>query len=306
MGGKIHQRSSPGLWRLVRRQHGVVARAQLLARGYTRHAIEHRVAKGRLHRVHESVYAVGRPELTRYGVWMAAVLACGEGAVLSHLDAGALWEIRPKTGGPIHVSVSLGTARRRPGIVIHRRKTLADNDVTTHHGIPVTAPIATLIDIAPTLTINEREAAINEADKRNLVNPPTLRAALDDAVPRSGVAILKTTLDRTTLVFTDTELERAFLPLARKAGLPKPETQRYLNGHRVDFYWPGLRPVVETDSLRYHRTPSQQANDRRRDHDHMTAGLTPLRFTHAQVKWEPAHVVETLTAVADRLKSRAP
>src|SRR3954454_7762049 len=113
------------VWALVRRQHGVVARRQLLEAGLSAEAIRHRLAKGRLHPVFRGGYAVGRPDLTREGHWMAAVLLCGEGAVLSHLDAAALWEIVRHRGGPIHISVP---ARRRgwhSGIVVHRRQTLA-------------------------------------------------------------------------------------------------------------------------------------------------------------------------------------
>jgi very-short-patch-repair endonuclease len=119
------------------------------------------------------------------------------------------------------------------------------------------------------------------------------------------VRILRTTLDRRTFTFTDTWLERRFLPIARAAGLPRPQTQVYVNGFKVDFYWPELGLVVETDGLRYHRTPAQQARDRVRDQAHAAAGLTPLRFTRAQINYEPAHVEVTLAAVARRLRSRA-
>jgi very-short-patch-repair endonuclease len=105
---------------------------------------------------------------------------------------------------------------------------------------------------------------------------------------------------------TDTELERRFVPLARKAGLPKPLTQQRLNGYRVDFYWPDLGLVVETDGLRYHRTPSKQTTDRRRDQAHTVAGLTPLRFTHAQVRYEPRHVKNMLAKVAANLRRGRP
>ena len=179
-----------------------------------------------------------------------------------------------------------------------------DLEVTERHGIPVTTPIDTLIDIAPQLSPDELEAAINEADKRDLVNPEELRAALDALAPRPGVGILRETLDRRTFTLTDSALERLFLPIARRVGLSKPETGQWLNGHKVDFYWPDLGLVVETDGLRYHRTPAQQAVDRRRDQAHAAAGLTPLRFTRAQVRYEPAHVQQTLTAVAKRLLSR--
>jgi very-short-patch-repair endonuclease len=102
---------------------------------------------------------------------------------------------------------------------------------------------------------------------------------------------------------TDTELERRFLPIARRAGLSRPETQAHVNGFRVDFYWPELGLVVETDGLRYHRTPAQQAIDRIRDQAHAAAGLTPLRFTRAQVRYEPSHVEATVAAVARRLRA---
>jgi very-short-patch-repair endonuclease len=115
---------------------------------------------------------------------------------------------------------------------------------------------------------------------------------------------LRETLDRRTYVMTDTELERRFLPIARRVGLPLPLTQVYVNGYRVDFYWPDLRLVIETDGLTYHRTPAQQAADRVRDQAHMAAGLTPLRFTRAQVRYEPGHVEAILRAVALRLLPR--
>jgi very-short-patch-repair endonuclease len=301
MGGQILQSSASELWALAKRQHGVVARRQLLELGFNRRAIEHRLAKGRLHPVWRGVYAVGRPELTGEGRWMAAVLACGTGAVLSHASAAVLWEIRPKSRGPIHVSL-VASRSENAGIVAHRRRTLTDEDITQRLRIPVTTPIATLIDIAPSLGRDELEAAINEADKRNLVDPETLRSALDGLVHRPGAAALRSTLDRRTFTLTESELERHFLPIVRKAGLPRPETQRWLNGYKVDFYWPDLRLVVETDGLTYHRTPAQQARDRLRDQAHTAAGLTPLRFTRAQVKFEPDHVRTTLAAVAGRLR----
>jgi very-short-patch-repair endonuclease len=232
---------------------------------------------------------------------MAAVLSCGRDAALSHDDSAALWGIRPFRGGTINVSVPTGTRARRPGIVVHRRKKV---DVTERHGIPVTAPIDTLIDLASQLDRDELEAAINEADKRDLVNPEELRTALDSLAPRPGVGILRETLDRRTFTMTDSSLERLFLPIARRVGLSKPETGQWVNGYKVDFYWPDLGLVVETDGLRYHRTPAQQAADRRRDQAHAAAGLTSLRFTRAQVKYEPAHVQETLATVSNRLLSR--
>jgi very-short-patch-repair endonuclease len=278
-------------WAIARRQHGVITREQLLALGFSTDAIRHRLADGRLHPTWRGVYAVGRPELTREGVWMAAALTC-KGA-LSGSAAAALWQIRPDNGR-IEVTVPKGRRSERPGIVVHRRQA----ETTTRHGIPVTSLLQTFVDISTTLTDDHLEAAINEADKRDLIAPDKLRAALDG---RRGAAKLRRLLDRRTFVLTDSALERHFRPIARRAGLPQPQTRTRVNGFKVDFYWPDLGLVVETDGLRYHRTAAQQTTDRVRDQAHTAAGLTPLRFTHAQVAYEPDHVRATLAAVAARL-----
>ena len=303
MGYQIDQ----SVWALARTQHGVVARSQLLGLGFGPQSIKHRVATGRLHPLWRGVYAIGRPQLSVYGRWTAAILCCGPGAALSHESAAALWEIRPTRRREIEVSMPIGVRRRRPGIVVHRRARLDERDVTQRHGIPVTTPVCTLVDLAARLDTNHLEAAINEADKRDLTNPEALRAALDDVVTaRPGIAALRRTLDRRTFSLTDSELERRFLPLCRAARLPKPKTGRRINGFKVDFHWPQLRLVVETDGLRYHRTPAQQARDRVRDQAHAVAGLTTLRFTHAQIAHDPSHVQATLAAVAGRLRAVSP
>lgn len=298
-----HQRrQSPArVWRLAESQHGVVTRAQLLELGLSPDAIKHRITNTRLHPVGRGVYAVGRPRLRRLGRWIAAVLSCGSDAVLSHRSAGALWEIAVEHPSRIEVSVPARVRRARPGIVVHRRTVLAADATTRHHGRPVTTPIFTLIDLAASLGSGSLERAINEADKRGLTDPESLRAALGAQPGRPGIARLREALDRRTFVLTDSELERRFLPLAQQAELPLPETQVYVCGFKVDFYWRSQKLVVETDGLRYHRTPSQQARDGRRDQVLAAAGFTCLRFTHAQIEFEPEHVVATLSAVARRL-----
>jgi very-short-patch-repair endonuclease len=228
---------------------------------------------------------------------MAAVLTCGPEALLSHVSAGVLWGILRARPGSITLSVLPGRQpRRRQGIRVHRRS--GGLETTRRNGIPVTTPTATLIDLAAHLKPRQLEAAVNEADKLDLVDPETLRASLDDAVRRPGTAALRRSLDRDTYTRTDSDLERRFLKLAREAGLPRPETQTAVNGFRVDFYWREMGLVVETDGLRYHRTPGQQAEDRRRDQVLTAAGLTVLRFTHGQVVYESEAVRETLGAVA--------
>jgi very-short-patch-repair endonuclease len=141
------------------------------------------------------------------------------------------------------------------------------------------------------------------ADKLGLTTPDRLLSLLEEHPRRHGVAILRETLARHTFRLTDSEPERLFIPLAVDAGLPVPRTREVVNGYRVDFWWPKLGLVVETDGLTYHRTPAQQAADRRRDQAHTAAGLTQLRFTHWQIRFHPQHVVETLARVARRLAS---
>lgn len=303
MAREMLQSFPAGPWELAARQHGVVSRAQLLAFGLTPEAIAHRLATGRLHRTWRGVYAVGRPRLTQRGRWMAAVLACGPGAVLSHGSAAALRRIGNERPDAIEVSVPAAAFRRRRGIVVHRRS-LADEDITVHDQIPVTSPICTLIDIAARLSRGRLEAAINEADKRGLTNPDELRSAIEARKGQPGVAKIRATLDRRTFTLTDSELERRFLRIVREAGLPSPQTQCEVSGFRADFYWPDIGLVVETDGLRYHRTPAEQARDRLRDQVHAAAGLTSLRFTDAQVRYEAGYLGATLARVIGRLMDK--
>jgi very-short-patch-repair endonuclease len=273
------------VWELAGAQHGVVSRSQLLALDFSTDAIGHRLAKGRLHRIHRGVHAVGRPELTQEGVWMAAVLLGGPDAYLSHVPAAAHWGICRPPGGPVDISLIADVFRHPPGIRVHRRPTRPPGDVTTHHNIPATCPICTLIDLATVLTPNRLEATVNEADALDLVDPETLRAALEERNGQRGVRVLRELLDRHTFRLTESELERRFLRIVRAAGRPLPETQAKLAG-RTDFHWPDLGLVVETDGLRYHRTPSRQAGDNRRMQAHAAAGRTAVRFSHYEIRYE--------------------
>jgi very-short-patch-repair endonuclease len=291
------------VWTVVRKQHGVISHAQLIAFDFGPKAIRHRLQTGRLHSLQfRGVYAVGRRELTREGVWMAAVLACGEGAALSHESAAQLLGIRRYERGDIEVSIPAARSVRLEGIRAHRRNPMPAT--TTLRSIPVTQPLFTLVDLATSLHERRLEAAINEADTLGLLDPETARAKLD-AIPRwPGIAKFRRILDSHTR--TDSDLERRFLRLVKRAGLPMPVTQARVNGHRVDFYWPHLRLVVETDGLTYHRTPTQQIRDRERDQAHTKAGLTQLRFANVQVRAEPESVAATLKAVAERLRNTPP
>lgn len=234
---------------------------------------------------------------------MAGVLSCGDGAVLSHGSAAALMKIGSERRGLIEISIPDSSHRSRSGLIVHRRLSLRAADTGTYERIPVTSPIQTLIDIAPRLDRMGLERAISEADKYDLVHPPGLRRALALRSGEPGVRILRNVLDHRTFRLTRKQLEQRFLPLARRAGLHVPLTKQIVNGFEVDFWWPDLGLVVETDGLRYHRTPAEQARDRLRDQAHTAAGLTNLRFTHEQVRYESEHVLRILTATA-RLISR--
>ncbi|MGH2938560.1 MAG: DUF559 domain-containing protein [Solirubrobacterales bacterium] len=231
---------------------------------------------------------------------MTAVLACGGPgmAALSHSSAAALFKIGVERASGIEVSRCSPDPVRIPGIKVHRRPALRDGWYGFYEGIPITSPAQTLIDLATRHDTPRMERAMNEADKLGLVKTDDLRKALDAHQGEPGVARLRAIIDRATFRYTRTELERAFLPLVRGAGLPVPRTSVYVTGYEVDFHFPDLRLVIETDGLTYHRTPAEQKTDRERDQAHTAAGLTQLRFTHGQIKYEPDHVSRILRSTA--------
>jgi very-short-patch-repair endonuclease len=282
----------------------MVARRQLLALGFNRREIEHRVARGRLHPVMRGVYAVGWPQPTEKRRWMAAVLACGEGAALSHRSAAALWGIGRELRGRIDVSVRRRCELRRPGLKVRGRPTLSPADIVIEDHIPVTVVARTLVDLASEIDGIAVERAVNEADKRDLIDPEGLRAALDGYEGEPGAPLLRKLLDKRTFRLSDSDLEIFFRPIAANAGLPSPLSKQIVNGWEVDFFWPDLGLVIETDGLRYHRTASTQTRDARRDRAHALAGMTPLRFTHYEVRYEPSRVRNELHRAATLLRQR--
>jgi hypothetical protein len=290
------------LWALVERQHGVVAHRQLCSLGLHPQAIKRRVASGRLHRLWPGVYAVGRPRITDRGRWMAATLACGPHAALAAESAATLARMGGREGARVEVIVPPGAPRRLAGI--HAREAaLTSAHVGTIDGIPVTGPARTLLDLTRSRSRYDIETAINEADKHDLIDPEALRSTLEDFAGLPGVAALRRALDRHTFVLTEAGVERHFLPVARRVGLPLPLTQQWVNGYRVDFFWPELGLVVETDGLRYHRTPAQQSRDLVRTQTHLASGLWPLRFTHGQVAFEKGYLEECLHDTLGRIRT---
>ncbi len=225
---------------------------------------------------------------------MAAVLACGDGAHLSHRSAAALWRIGSEQPARIDLTVRGRRETRRPGLRVHARSSLTARDFTRRRNIPAATPLRTLIDLATVLDDNPLERAVNQADVHDLLDPESLREALVPRTGEPGVKRLASLLDRHTFRVSDSDLEIYFRPLAAEAGLPVPETKAWVLGFEVDFSFPSLCLVVETDGLRYHRTPSEQARAVKRDQTHVAAGLRVLRFTHWQIAYEPGYVVGVL------------
>jgi Protein of unknown function (DUF559)/Transcriptional regulator, AbiEi antitoxin len=277
---------------LAGRQHGVVSTRQLAALGLPQ--------RGRLHRVNRGVYAVGHPVLTVNGRRMAAVLAAGPGAVLSHASAAALWEIRPSAAARIDVSVrSNGGRGKRPGLRIHRTPTLRDDEITQHHGIRVTTPARTLLDLASSVPRRALERALDEAEIRDLYDRRALEAISAAHAGERGTAALKQALaDDGEPTLTDSELEELMLALCDEHDIARPRPPAWVAGLRVDFLFAAQRLVVETDGYRYHRTRRAFERDRERDAILARAGYRTLRFTHRQLTREPALVAETIRSSA--------
>jgi very-short-patch-repair endonuclease len=263
--------------RLAAVRHGVVRRATLTAAGLTRGEIDSRIARGALQPVHRGVYAVGHRSLSAEGRWLAAVLACGPGSVLSHTSAAALWEIAEERGGP-HVTAP---HRLRPRAVVAHEGRLTAADVTIRAGIPVTSPARTLADLAHSLDDEALERVVREAQFRGLFSV----RAIQDALTRRPSVVLRDLLD--DLNPTQSKLEDAFLRLCRRHRIPKPRAQIRDGRRRPDFVWPESRLVVEVDSWQAHSTPHAFQADRTRSNAVQLAGWTILRFTYRDVTRRP-------------------
>lgn len=292
---------------MAERQHGVVALRQLEALGLSASGVRSRVASGRLHRVHRGVYAIGRPGLTINGRRMAAVLAYGPGAVLSHRSAAGLWGLRPDNRPNVEISVPRRSVRRRAGVDVHGCLTLGEHDVATEQGIPVTTVARTLVDLGDVTSRRVVEQAVEQAEVLHLFDLKATEEALGRAGPRRGAGQLSSVLTalNDTPTLTASDLEEAFLGLARAAGLPDPEVNAPITlpdgtPAKIDFLWRHHGLAVETDGGPFHRTRQSRERDARRDQLLRLAGFDPVRFTDRQVAREPEWVTRTLLALACR------
>lgn len=286
---------------LAAAQHGVVARAQLERLGLSSAAIGRRVDACRLHRVHRGIYAVGHPLLTAEGRLMAAVLACGDGAVLSHRSAASLLALRPSATARVDVTVpSRGGRKPRAGIAVHRPKSLPAEHLTRHHGIAVTTPARTLVDLAAVVDQASLRRAVDRAETLRLFDLRAVQAVLDLDPRRAGSRALVEILGLgTSAALTRSELEDRFLELCAAERIERPIVNARVGPYEVDFLWPRHRLVVETDGHRHHGTRDAFERDRARDARLVVAGYRVLRFTFRQVTREPAFVASVLRSVIE-------
>jgi very-short-patch-repair endonuclease len=267
------------LARVAGRQHGVVAARQLTQLGLSRDQISDRAAAGRLHRIHRGVYAAGHTALSDRGRWVAAVLAAGDAAVLSHRSAAELLALLPARPGAVHVTTPTRAGRAtRSGLVIHR--TILPLPSIRHHGVPVTTAARTLADLGRVVTAAERRQALRTAQRLGY---------------RTGSA---------TPLPTRSELEDLTLALFRRHRIPPPLVNQPLGSYVVDFLWPTERLIVETDGFEFHSGRAAFEADRERQNALVALGYEVLRFTYAQVTGSPRSVATTVRrALARRAKS---
>ena len=285
---------------LAERQHNLVSLAQLQFLGLSPSGVRQRVATGRLTRIHRGVYAVGHGRLTLRGHWMAAVLAYGQDAALSHRSGGALHGVRPDNRPKSDVTVPGRSARSRPRIDVHASTTLTAADVTTIDGIPCTSLARTLLDLAEVVDRRGVERAINQAEVLRIFDLRAVEEVLSRATGRRGAGVLKSVLaEYGGPTLTDRELEERFLALCRAARLPQPEVNEWITlddgiAYKIDFLWRRERLAVETDGWGSHGTRQAFENDRRRDRLLSLAGWTVVRFTWRDVEREPDEMTTTL------------
>jgi hypothetical protein len=281
-------------------QWGVVSRAQLVALGLGRGAIEARLRNGRLRRLHRGVYAIGGAHLPPRGRWLAAVLACGPGAFLSHRSAAAHWGLLQSRAARVEVTAP-ATRRGATGIRLHRARSLDAGDTTTHQGIPTTTVARTLLDLAATLHRNHLERALAQAERLRLYD----HRAIADVLARSNGHRGRAILMRATVSdpsWTQNDFEARFLELVREAGLPEPLVNEAHTGPdhvpiTPDFHWPAGNLIVETDGWETHGTRAAFEADRRKDAALTAAGYRVMRFTWREVRDRPGTVVRRLRAV---------
>lgn len=285
---------------LARAQHGVMARGQLLEKGWSRGEVAWRLRVGRLHRAHSGVYSVAPPELlSRHGRWMAAVLASRSGALLSHWSAAALWGIRPN--GRSRIDVTVPHRSRSSGAICRHLSVVPRDERTAEFGIPVTSVPRTTLDLAALADLDTVVAMIREAEFLNLWDRLSLPHMLERYPSKRGSRNLRLSLERIAEEPSGrkrSKLEERFTPFLRAHRLPMPRFNDpiFLGAKRyvVDCHWPGPREIVELDGWEGHGTRSAFRDDRARDRALRVAGYSITRLTWSQLDDEPEVIAADL------------
>ena len=283
---------------LAARQHGVVARAQLRERGVSARQVQYRLETGRLRRLHAGVYAVGPvPGLLQQE--MAAALASGRGAVVSHWSAAGCWEIAPRRPGrPVVVSTLRDVRTSDAGIRVFRTTRLRDDETTLRDGLPLTSPARTLFDLAGWAYSGDVERAFSRAVP-TLVTLAEIEVLLERYPRRRGRRRLRALLQLSSGL-TRSDAEREFLRLVRSGGLPRPATNVVVSGYEVDCLWPEARLVVEVDGRAYHSDARSFEADRKRDAVLLAAGYRVMRVTWRQISEQPRPLLVQLARTLAR------
>jgi very-short-patch-repair endonuclease len=277
------------LARLARRQHGVVARYQLLKLGFGDEAIKTRLGRRWLHQVHESVYAVGHTRLTHRSHWWAAVLAYGAGAVLSHRSAAVVWGIQRLGRGPVHVTGPGGRqgVERRQRIWVHRCK-LTVEDCAERDGFPLTTVARTLFDLAEAIDFKALQSAAEEADRLKILRLRELEEVCDRGRGRRALKPVKRLIAELRVPDEGrSPLEIRFPAFIREHRLPVPLQNVHVLDHEVDALWPEAKLIVELDSWEHHGHRAAFERDRARDPKLLIAGYRTIRVTHRRLDREP-------------------
>jgi hypothetical protein len=275
-------------------QFGYITRTQLLALGVGRRGIQYRVQIGRLIPVYAGVYAVGSVNITPLGRATAALLACGDGAVLSYGSAASLWGFNKYWDMPLEVTAP--TVHTHKGIKVHRSRTLARVDITKQLGVRVTTPERTALDIAPRLTDKRLTRVVNDARNAGYLHLDALADVLDRNPTHRGSRRLRTFVE-TRRNPTRSPLEDDFIAFCERYGLPEPVTNIYLLGYETDAWFPVERVIVELDGGRFHRDRFEE--DRDRDADMLAAGIVTVRITRKRIKQNPEREASRLNTILE-------
>ncbi|MGN6215822.1 MAG: type IV toxin-antitoxin system AbiEi family antitoxin domain-containing protein [Solirubrobacterales bacterium] len=298
----VGQKSLP---ELATRQHGVVSIRQLTGPlGYSRSAVYRAVAAGRLHRLYPGVYAVGHTSVSLHGRCLAAVLACGPDALLSHLSAAWLWDLARISPLPASVTTPLHR-RRRPPLRLHEARSLLAQDRALREGIPVTALPRTLLDLAGAVPFDWLQQMVERSEELRLFDLRAVDELLARTVGHRGHGRLRRAIALyKPSSFTRSGLERRFLELWIPTGLAQPRTNYVEQGFELDFYWPEQRFAVELDVFETHGTRAAFERDRKRQEDLLLAGIAMTRVTGPRLEREPHEVIERIARLLAQRSTR--